>query len=59
MPDAGVPLRTSVEVLKVTPLGNVPDSVIPGFGNPDAITVNDPAVPTVKVVLAPLVIAGA
>jgi hypothetical protein len=46
-------------VLKVTPLGSVPDSVIPGFGNPDAITVNDPAAPTVKVVLVPLVIAGA
>jgi hypothetical protein len=59
VPDAGVPLRTSVELLKVTPLGNAPDSVIPGFGNPDAVTLNDPAVPTVKVVLAPLVIAGA
>ena len=57
VPAAGIPLSTPA--LKVTPLGNVPDSLIVGTGNPVAITVNDPAVPIVNVVLAPLVIAGA
>ena len=57
VPVAGMPLRTPA--LKVTPLGNVPDSPIVGTGNPVAVTVNDPAVPAVNVVLAPLVIAGA
>jgi hypothetical protein len=55
---AGVPLSTPAE-LSVTPLGNAPVSVKVGAGNPVAVTVNEPAVPTVKVVFAALVMAGA
>jgi hypothetical protein len=58
VPAAGVPLKVSVEVLKVTPLGNVPDSVIAAAGEPVAVTTNVPAELTVKVVLARLVIIG-
>src|SRR5690348_1793073 len=43
----------------VTPLGREPDSVSEGVGVPVAVTVKLLAVPTVKVVLLPLVIAGA
>jgi hypothetical protein len=43
----------------VTPLGNVPVSVRPGIGEPVAVTVKLPAVLTVNVVLAALVIADA
>ena len=57
VPVAGAPLSTPA--LNVTPLGNAPDSLTVGAGNPVAVTVNDPAVPTVNVVLAPLVIADA
>ena len=46
-------------VANVTPLGNAPVSLNVGTGDPVAVTVNVPAVPTVNVVLAPLVIAGA
>ena len=46
-------------VLKVTPEGRAPDSERVGVGEPLAVTVNEPAVPTVKVVLLALVIAGA
>ena len=53
----GVPLRTPA--LKVTPAGSAPDSVIVGAGNPVAVTVNEPAVPWVNVVLLALVMAGA
>ena len=53
----GVPLRTPA--LKVTPVGSAPDSVIVGAGNPVAVTVNEPATPTVNVVLFALVMAGA
>jgi hypothetical protein len=42
----------------VTPLGSAPVSVKDGVGAPVAITVKLPAVPTVNVVLAALVIAG-
>jgi hypothetical protein len=49
----------STPALKVTPLGNVPDSVIAGAGNPVDVTVNDPDEPTVNVVVVALVIAGA
>ena len=55
----GVPLSTPVEVLNVTPAGSVPVSPRVGVGVPVAIIMNVPAVPTVKVVLLALVIAGA
>jgi hypothetical protein len=58
VPAAGVPFKTPEE-LRVTPLGSAPVSVNAETGNPLALTVNDPAVPTVKVVLLALVIAGA
>ena len=56
---AGVPLSTPVVVLNVTPLGSVPLSLSVGVGTPVAVTVKLPAVPTVKVVLLALVMAGA
>src|SRR5437879_5686934 len=43
----------------MTPLGRAPDSVKVGAGKPVAVTVKEPAVPTVKVVLSALVMAGA
>ena len=58
MAAAGVPLSAPAE-LNVTPLGKVPVSVNIGVGYPVAVTVNEPEVPTVKVVLLALVIAGA
>jgi hypothetical protein len=58
VPAAGVPLNTCVTALNVTPLGSAPLSLSVGVGEPVAVTVNDPAVPTVNVVLALLVIAG-
>ena len=59
VPAAGVPLSTPA-ALNVTPLGSVPLSLkFIVVGKPEAITVNEPAVPTVNVALAPLVIAGA
>ena len=58
MPAAGVPLRTYVEELNVTPLGNVPDSLIVGVGDPVAVTANVPDEPTVNVVLVALVNIG-
>ena len=60
VPAAGVPLKTPVAALKVTPLGSVPpvkESV--GAGTPLAVTVKVPAVPTTNVVLFVLVNAGA
>jgi len=54
----GVPLSTPA-VLNVTPAGSAPVSLNVGAGVPVAVTVNVPAVPTVKVVLVELVIAGA
>ncbi len=59
VPAAGVPLRTPVVVLNVTPAGSVPVSLNVGAGVPVAATVNVPGVPTVKVVLPALVITGA
>jgi hypothetical protein len=44
--------------LNVTPLGSAPVSVRVGVGDPVVVTVKLPAVPTVNVVLAALVIAG-
>ena len=45
--------------MNVIPLGRAPVSEIVGDGMPVAVTANEPAVPTVNVVLAALVIAGA
>jgi hypothetical protein len=45
--------------VKVTPDGRVPTSLRVGTGVPVAVTVNVPAVPTVKEVLFALVMAGA
>ncbi len=61
VPAAGVPDRRAVSgplPTRVTPLGRAPVSVKVTFGKPVAVTVNDPVVPTSKVVLLPLVIAG-
>jgi hypothetical protein len=44
--------------LKVTPVGNRPDSESLGAGNPVIVTVNDAGMPTPNVVLVALVIAG-
>jgi hypothetical protein len=43
---------------KVTPVGSAPVSDREGVGKPVVVTENVPAVPTVNVVLVPLVIAG-
>ena len=59
VPAAGVPLSTPVAALNVTPPGKVPVSLRLGVGTPLAVTVKLPALPTVKVVLVALVIAGA
>ena len=59
MPAAGVPASFPVAAVKVTPDGNVPDSDSVGVGEPVAVTVKEPAVPTVKLVLLTLVIVGA
>jgi hypothetical protein len=58
VPALGVPPSTPAGV-NVTPLGRVPLSVNVGVGKPVAVTVNDPAVPALSVVLFALVIAGA
>ena len=58
VPAAGVPLSTPVVALNVTPLGSVPLSLRVGAGEPVTVTVNEPAVPTVKVALFALVMAG-
>ena len=55
----GVPARTPVPGVKVTPVGRVPDSASVGVGVPVAVTVNVPAVPSVNVVWLAEVIAGA
>ena len=51
VPAAGVPLITPVPRLKVTPVGSGPVSLNVGFGDPVAVTMNDPAEPTVNVAL--------
>ena len=59
---AGVPLKVAVPLplsTNVTPVGNAPASLSAGFGLPVVVTVNVPAMPTVKVVVAALVIVGA
>ena len=57
MPAPGVPLSTPA--LNATPLGSVPASLSVGVGEPDAVTVNVPGVPTENAVLLALVISGA
>jgi len=59
VPAAAVPLNTPVDALNATPVGNAPDSLRVAAGNPLAVTVMLPAVPTVNVALLALVIAGA
>jgi hypothetical protein len=58
VPAAGAPLSKPPDV-NVTPFGSVPASVKIEVGYPDAVTWNEPAEPTVNVVFAALVIAGA
>jgi hypothetical protein len=53
-----VPLNTPVVVLKVIPLGSAPQAVITGAGTPEAVTVNEPGTPKVKLALPELVILG-
>ena len=52
-----MPDRTPL-VESVTPEGNAPVSVTVAVGEPVVVTENVPAVPTVKVVLFPLVMLG-
>jgi hypothetical protein len=58
LPAAGVPESRPAE-LRVTPVGRAPVSLKVGVGLPDAVTVNVPAEPTVKVVESAEVIVGA
>jgi hypothetical protein len=58
VPAAGVPASVPVLAVKPTPVGNVPDCDRAGDGKPLAVTEKEPADPTVKVVLAGLVMAG-
>src|SRR5437870_7316158 len=59
VPAAGVPLSTPVTVLNVTPLGRKPASLSVGDGAPVAVTVNDLVLPTMNVVVFPLLMTGA
>jgi hypothetical protein len=59
VPALGVPLSNPVPVLKVIPDGSDPDSDRVGAGVPVSVTVKDPGIPTVKVALLALVMAGA
>jgi len=63
VPAPGVPASVPVPLplsMNVIPLGRpTPPCAIDGFGNPLVVTLNEPAVPTVKVALAALVMAGA
>jgi hypothetical protein len=58
-PAVGIPARTPVAALNVTPVGSVPLSLHVGPGVPVAVAVKVPAVPTVNVALFTLVMAGA
>jgi hypothetical protein len=58
VPAPGLPASTPAEV-SVTPEGRAPVSEKVGTGKPVAVTVKVSAEPTLKVVLDPLVIAGA
>ena len=58
---AGVPESVPVPsplLCKITGDGRAPDSLIVALGEPVVVTVNEPGVPTWKVVLAPLVNVG-
>jgi hypothetical protein len=55
--ETGVPERTPLE-FRITPVGRVPVSEKVGVGYPPDTTVNEPALPTVKVVDDALVIDG-
>ena len=57
--EVGVPLRTPVEELKVTPEGRLPDWERVGAGEPVVVTVKEPREPRTKVALLALVMAGA
>ena len=59
VPARGVPLSTPVAVLKDTPPGRTPASDKVGAGEPLAVIVNVPGVPTVNDVVDALVMAGA
>ena len=65
MPAPGVPASVAVPLLlsvKVTPLGRAPVlvmTILAPVGKPVVVTVNVPALPTVKVVLLALVMDGA
>ena len=59
VPATGVPLSIPVAGLKVTSDGNAPDSVSVATGKPMSATEKLPPVPTEKVVLPALVMAGA
>lgn len=58
VPEPGVPESTPLVALKFTPEGRAPDSLSDGVGEPVAVTVNEPEVPTVNVVLFALLMAG-
>jgi hypothetical protein len=58
VPDAGVPLNVPVDALNVTPPGSAPLSLSVGAGSPVAVTLNEPARPTVNAMVLALVIAG-
>jgi len=59
VPACGVPLSRPVDELNVTPAGKVPISLKVGVGNPLAVTVKVPLLPTLKVAALLLVIVGA
>src|SRR5262249_14907112 len=59
VPAPGVPERVLVAALNVTPEGSAPLSDTVGLGFPVVVTVNEPAAPSVNVVLLADVIAGA
>ena len=62
LPLAGVPDRVAVPFplsTKPTPVGRVPASETAGVGTPVVVTVNEPALPWVNVVLLDEVMVGA
>lgn len=62
LPAAGVPASVAVPSplsRNVTPAGKVPDSDSAAVGDPEAVTVNEPALPAANIADAALVIAGA